>query len=524
MSFIDVKEWARPGKGVLTTGLCLATLTTLATTPACSKNSAPTPDAAAAPLRLMIDFPPLTLNPRRASDPSGQRLGELIFRALTRIDAEQAPRPDLASGWRIIDGGRTWRFAIRPALVDHDGAPITAARVAECLESYRVGKPVALTRASFPGWASNEAQGDDVVVRFERPSPYFARNASLLRYFTVEGSTTPCSEPPPGSRVIGSGLYRPERWDVAPEGDLLLLPTIPDRRSLLVSIVPDDNARVLKLLRGEVDVTQNAISLTKQRWIQKSYPERFDFLEREGPKVRYLAFNLRDPLLSRREVRQAISLAIDRESIVRHKLMGMSQVAGSLLSPHLPESGQSTFRFDPAQAERLLDQAGLPRPKPGAARFELRYRTTPVREGFETGLIIQDQLARIGIRVVLDVVEPAVFLSAIRKGVFQLYSSNWVGIADASILFRTLRSGQPDNRVKYANPEMDRILDLASAEPDDQRRIELSRKAQSLMAEDLPYFPLWYWNNFTIVRKGLKGLSAGEIAFNGSYEPLTRLR
>jgi len=485
----------------------------------------------------MIDRAPVTLNPRRASDASGQRLGALIFRALTRIDADQQPQPDLAKAWQILDGGRTWKFDLLPGQVDHDGAPITAARIAECLENYRSGKPTYLMKGAFPGWSAVRAQGNSVVISFDKPSPYLARNASLLRYFRVaraQGAAEPlpCSEPEPSDRVIGSGAYRPDHWELAPEGELKLLPVQSldptqanaSRKPLTVSFVPDDNARVLKLLRGEVDVTQSSLSITKERWLQKRRSDRYDFLERDGATVTLLAFNLRDPLLARPEVRQAISLAIDRDDIVEHKLMGVCKKAGSFLSPRLPESQQTTFGYDLSRSEKLLDQAGLPRAKPGGVRFELHYRTTPVREGIETALMIQDMLSRVGIRVVLDVVEPAVFLATIRKGLFQLSASTWVGIADGSILYRTLRSGQPDNRAGYKSAEMDQLLDQASGEPDEARRIPLLRRAQTLMASDLPYFPLWYWDNIAIVRKGLGGISAGDLSISGGYEPLTRLR
>jgi peptide/nickel transport system substrate-binding protein len=291
-----------------------------------------------------------------------------------------------------------------------------------------------------------------------------------------------------------------------------------------VSVVPDDNARALKLLRGEVDVTQSSLSLTKERWIQREHAGQFDILEREGTNVSYLAFNLRDKLLARREVRQAISEAIDREGIVRDKLQGMGRVASSLLSPKLPECLPQDFKYDPAHAERLLDATGLPRRGgPKGTRFELRYRTNTTREFIETGLMIQEQLGRIGIKVVLDVVESAVFLASIKKGAFQMYSSVWAGISDGSILYQILRTGQAANRVKYSDPEMDRILDAASSEADDRKRIRWSQAAQRMMARDLPYFPLWYWDNMAIVRKGLTGLRASELSLSGSYEPLTRL-
>lgn len=278
---------------------------------------------------------------------------------------------------------------------------------------------------------------------------------------------------------------------------------------------------MLKLLRGEIDVTQSSLSLAKERWLRAEHSDRFDILEREGVSVSYLAFNMRVPILANQAVRKAIAAAIDRDAITRDKLFGFATPAGSLLSPLLPESHASKFEYNPERAEALLDQAGYPRGKDGV-RFHLRYKSTPVREGIETAQIIRYFLGKIGIDVDIDVVEPAVFLASVRKGAFELYSSRWLGISDGSILFRTLRSGRPDNRAGYSDPAMDRLLDEANSEIDLKKRAALLAQAQERMADELPYFPLWYWKTTAILRKGLTGLD--KLSLSGAIEPLTHLR
>lgn len=476
----------------------------------------------------MIERPPITLNPRRATDALSQKLDALMFRGLTRINAQLEAEPDLAARWKILDGGKTWIFPIQPGLKDHGGETISAERIASCLENYMTAKPATPFRGSFPGWTQARAENGAVWIELSRPNPYLARNVSLFRYFRVEGDSHPCIEPSAHQAIIGSGMYRQPVWNPAPESQIMLTPFEPvaeGRPPLEIQIVGDDNTRVIKLLRGEVDVAAPyTVSLTKSRWLTSHYPDRFELLETEGVSVSYLAFNLRDPILSQKAVRQAIALAIPRDLIVKNKFLNSCQSAGSLLSARLPESLQTNFAYDPQRAEVLLDSAGFRRPSPGASRFTLHYRTTPVREGFETGLMIQDVLRKIGIKVSIESVEPAVFLASIKKGAFQLYSSRWIGISDASILYRTLRAGQLDNRVGYDNSIMNDLLDRAITEIDLDKRRPLMQKAQALMAEDLPYFPLWFWNNSIIIRKGLTGLQAKDLSLSGAYEPLTHLR
>jgi ABC-type transport system substrate-binding protein len=139
-------------------------------------------------------------------------------------------------------------------------------------------------------------------------------------------------------------------------------------------------------------------------------------------------------------------------------------------------------------------------------------------------MMIREALSKVGIQVELEVVEPGVFLAAIKRGQYQLFSSRWIGVADGSILYRTLRTGEPRNRVGYSNPKMDRILEQAISEPDPRKRIPLLKSAQSLMAEDLPYFPLWYWRNALIVRKELAAKAqAITLSLSGALDPLIYL-
>lgn len=474
-------------------------------------------------LRILLPLPPVTLNPRLTIDATGQRLNALMFRGLTRLDADLRPQPDLADRWETQRSGKIWNFRIREGLKDHAELPITPQKVAECLENYRVGNPPSIMRASFPFWKTTAVRGSWVSLELEKPSPFMDRDVSLLRYFTLEGIRSPCSNPENSHVVIGSGPFKPEKWELAPESSLTLLPASPGELPIRFLFVQDENTKALKMLRGEVDVMQNALALTKTRWLQQAYPDRIRVLQREGVPVSYMAFNLRDPILGKREVRQAIAESIDREKIVREKLMGFCTLAGSLLSPRLPESLPFSIPHNPAHAEHLLDLAGYPRKKDGL-RLSLHYKSTPVREGYELAIMFQEMLKKIGIKLIIDIVEPAVFTHSIKKGLFQLYSSRWVGIADSSILFRTLRSGEPDNRVRYTDSEMDQILDQAITESDLSKRIPMVRAVQTKMSQDLPYFPLWYWNTALIIQKDLRGLEAHEISLSGGLEPLTRLR
>jgi peptide/nickel transport system substrate-binding protein len=474
-------------------------------------------------LEFLMDQPPVSLNPRSAIDANGQRLNALLFRALTRIDQDLKAVPDLASSWKMSGTGAHFQaqFQIDGSPLDHELEPITAEKMALCLENYRIGKPVSPYLAAFPNWTSTEYRESSVILHFSKPDPYLLRNISLLRYFRVEGQSQPCTEPKQAA-LVTSGSYFVKPWVVNPESEMMFQPETrlhPQLRPLHVSFIEDDNTRILKLLRGEIDATQNTLTVAKEHWLAEKHPDQFTNLLRVGVVVSYMAFNVRDPILKDKRIRQAITLAIDRDAVVQNKMFGFGMKAGSILFPDLPESSFHVYEYNVEKARQLLAEAGYSVEHPLA----LHYKTTPVREGFEQGLVFKDMLGKIGIDLIVDMVEPAVFTASVKTGKFQIYSSRWLGVADASILYRTLYSKSPDNRTGYSNAEVDRLLDLAVAEMDDVKRAELMKQVQEISANDLPSFPLWFWGNGLLYRKDapfFSGLKSENVSLSGALEPM----
>lgn len=482
-------------------------------------------DAQTGEIRLMLDYPPSTLNPRSALDASGQRLGELLFQGLTLLDERLRPTPSLAARWEPQRQGRVWKFWIAPALKDQAGRPITAEAIARCMEEYRTGKPISRISTAIPGWESTRFEGDAVVFQLRKPDAYFPIHASLLRYFTIEGDPTPCREPRPGEKVIGSGILRLGKWETHPKGEITLFPANEgDHLPLRIRFVRDATSRALKFLRGEADAVQNAMPLAKTRWFQEKHADRFSLLEWEGVNVSYLSFNLKDPILSRKEVRKAIALAMDRELFVRMKMMSFGKLASGLLSPLLEEGTETPLPgYSPGEAERILDQAGFPRGKDGI-RLRFKYKTTPAPEGMDMALSFQEMLRKVGIQLTLDVVEPAVFMASIRKGAFQIHSNRLIGVSNASAFQRLMHSKSPNNRAHYRSAKADALIDALLSETRLEHRKKLAASLEKLLAEDLPYLPLWYWRNAVLVRKELASrLDPERMSLTGSYFQLIPL-
>jgi len=160
-------------------------------------------------LRTLLEFPPATLNPRLTSDATGQRLNMLLFRALTRVDANLAVQPDLAESWTTSTDKKQWFFKLGEKALDHAHQPIQAEDLKACLEEYLNQKPVSPLKTSFPNFVRAEVKSKNVLqIILSAPDPFLVRNLSVLRFFRVQGESRPCKNPDSKQILIGSGDYR----------------------------------------------------------------------------------------------------------------------------------------------------------------------------------------------------------------------------------------------------------------------------------------------------------------------------
>ena len=124
--------------------------------------------------------------------------------------------------------------------------------------------------------------------------------------------------------------------------------------------------------------------------------------------------------------------------------------------------------------------------------------------------VIQEDLKQVGIELDVRSYEFATLYADVLRGNFQLFTLQWVGVSDPDMLRRVFHSTQMPpsgfNRGYYENPEVDRLLDEASAAPTDEARRRLYGEAQKVIAVDAPYISLWYQANVAVSRTGIEGV------------------
>ena len=442
-------------------------------------------------LSFSMDAPILTLDPLAATDAASQRVLNLLHSALVVRGEGLAMEPDLAESWQKLPGGAGLVFRLRPLLRFEDGEPLTNTHVVESLRRFFKESRQA---TQFKAITAVEARGGrEVLLRFgPRTLPSLIQDLYLAKIYKEEGG-----------RRIGAGRYRlwsaqPGVWTIQRNAHHWEAPRPGVPRFIRLSHTRDDTTRYQSFLRGDIDLMQSSLSLSKTDHLRRLKLPWVWVRDHFGIGAQYVAFNFRNPALKDHRVRLALAKAFNRDALARLRFKQYVTIDDTILNPLLPEylGGLPHPSYDLAAAEKLLDEAGLPRQGgPSGIRLTLMMKLTPVKEPMDLARIFAADLEKIGVRLNLQVTETARYFDDLKNGRFDLFTSRWVSVTEPHLLYRAFHSSQDKdlNRGAYSNTAVDRALEQGQYQ-----------EAQRLMAEDLPYIFLWRWNHTIIATEKIK--------------------
>jgi peptide/nickel transport system substrate-binding protein len=457
------------------------------------------------------------------------QIDPLIYSSLLQVDAKGRLVPDLAQTWSQPDA-RSYLFRLRRGVRFHDGREVTAEDVRATFAAIMDPAHRSPRRGSYAAVKAIDVI-DRYTVRFVLQEIYCSFPYALTVGICPQGSPWGEKDPP-----LGSGPFIIQRW--RPGEELVLTANLhyfggrPRLDWIQFRIVANTTTRLLEMKKGGIDLLQNCVPAYAVKFLQRASDLRV--IQEPGVTYQYLGYNLLDPVLRHKEVRQAIDHAIDYEAIIAHTLKGLATKAdGVVLSPEnwAYEGAIHRYTYDPERAKRLLDAAGFPDPdgKGPRMRFSLSYKTSTDMEAIEIAQIIKGYLKRVGIGLEVRSFEWGTFFDDIMKGNFQVYSLRWVGVVDPDIFYYLFHSSSlpPNgaNRGRYSNAEVDRLLEQARRTCDQARRKALYGRIQKILAEDAVYTSLWYRDNLVVIKKGLSGfqiypggefISLKDVSWEGS--------
>lgn len=328
-------------------------------------------------------------------------------------------QPALAERWTTSNDGLVWRFELREGLTFHDGSPVTAeaarASIAPGLAPSPIGLPPGLRDIVSVETASTR----ELVVRLRQPSALLLEALSLM----------PVNGGPEGDQGAGPYVVKTETGEgTTLEAFGAYFRGKPSISTVELRSFATPRTAWSAMLRGEIDFLYEVAPEAVEFVEAASDVRAFAFLR---PYVYLVGFNLRHPVLGRRDVREALNLAVDRQLVIRRAFGGRGVPAGGPVWPRhwAHDSTVAAPSFDPARATALLDRAGLsPLASLAAARsrFAARLRFTCLVPAdypqFEPlALVVQKALVDVGVDMLIETLPLSELQRRLAEGRFDAY-------------------------------------------------------------------------------------------------------
>jgi len=471
----------------------------------------------ASTLHLAMSSNPSRINPILSTDSASSQITKWIFNALITYDKDANIIPELAQRYHFVDD-TTLIFELRHDVTWSDGAPFTARDVVFTYETITSPKIFTPYASGFMHILHVKAL-NDFTVEVKYKYPYFKALEVWMMEILPEHILKDEKELMTSSfnqAPLGTGPYTLSQFaiskDIVLEANSHYFIHKPTLEKIIFHYLPDKSAEFLMLKSKKLDVG-SLTPLQLERQIDDEFRQNYAIYEDIAHNYSYMGFNLESETFKNPKVREALSLAIDRQELVDILYFGHGKVCSG---PFLPGTGAfneevKTPKQDIAKAKALLREAGYDETHP----FTFELSTSASGSGSYSAQILQYQLQKAGIVMKLRVMEWQAFLNTVvlpRK--FEAVMMGWsLGLKpDAySIWHSESRKKGGFNFVGYKNDRVDELIKQAEKTVNQDAFDTLYREIFALIVADNPYLFLVIPNSITVVNKNITPVSSSII-------------
>ena len=411
---------------------------------------------------------------------------ENVYDTLVEPNENLEVEPSLATDWTTSEDQLTWTFTIRDDATFSDGSPLTAEDVA-----YSYNRIIdEELNSSYKFASTNSIKATDpqtLIIKQSEPTPNLLaslggfKGMGIVQQENVESGDIK-------NNPIGSGPFKVAEWT---NGDSLELVRneeywgeAPALDGVTFTFVKDPTVALQNLQGGEVQWTDN---LPPQQVDSLEDSDEVELGTAPSSDYWYLALNQEREPFDDVDVRRAVAFALDRDAIVKAAKFGNATVNQTAI----PETSSwyydyAPYDHDPDQAQQLLDDAGV-----DDLSMDLMV-TSEYPETVSAAQVIADQLSDVGIEVEIRDLDFASWLDEQGKGNFDSFMLGWLGNIDPDEFYYAQHHSKGTfNFQGYSNPEVDRLLDEAKTETDQETRKGLYDDAAKQIVDDASYIYLY---------------------------------
>ncbi|QCO54419.1 ABC transporter substrate-binding protein [Pseudorhodobacter turbinis] len=470
-------------------GICLAVLLS-GTAPAFAQ------DANAVTFVQAVE--PQGLDPTVSSPvAAGQVTWQNVFEGLVAIDNGGHIVPQLATEWTVSEDGLSYTFTLREGVTFQNGVPFNAETAKFTLERIIGENSTNGQKANYTAISSIGAPDASTLVL-----TLSARRADLLYWLGYPAAVMvePSSAENNGTEPVGTGPYKVSEWR---KGDRVIMSTwdgywgeTPAMTTVTARFIGDAQAQAAALQSGQVDIVGDlgAPELFKQF----ADDNRFTTVAGSGEMEIVAGMNNAKPPFDDVRVRQALMMAVDRPSLIAAVSSGYGTPIGSHFSPANPfyEDLTELFPYDPEKAKALLAEAG----HPNGFTFDFKVPTRPYAQ--RSAEILQAFFSQIGVTANI---QSSDFPAAWIKDVFKDTNYDMTIIGHAEPLDIGIYS-RDSYYFNYDSPELKAEAGVIAAAVNEDEREAGYRKAQEMLANDLPALFLFSYPKLGVWKAGIDGV------------------
>lgn len=525
----------------------------------CSSKPAATKDPQKVSYNLGAD--PQTIDPGLNNSVEGGTVIENAFEGLVNIDTKEQPVPGVATSWKISADGLTYTFTLRKDAKWSDGKgvtakdfeyawkraldPATASDYAYQLYYLKNGQgyneSAAAAKDKTPGIApaTKDQVGVQAVddytlkVTLASPTPYFLALTAFPTYMPLRQDVV--DKDPKGwatkpATYISNGAFNMTDWKLKSTMTFSKNANYWNKASIKLDTITyymldQETSATAAFTTGQVDINDLIPVAQKPSLVKDGTAKNYPYLG-----TYYYCINVGDKgtangaavtkALKDVKVRQALNLAIDKQSLVTNVTKGGEMPATAFVPTGIKDNNGKDFtttKYLPAagdvtKAQQLLSDAGYPGGK-GFPTIEILYNTSQNHQNIAAA--VQDMLKKnLGINVTLRNVERKVQLDDLSKETFQLCRTGWIAdYADPMTFLDMWVTNGGNNNSGYSNPAYDKLILAAKAETDATKRMTDMHDAETILMNDLPIIPLYFYTNVVEIKSYVKDLHKSPLGF-----------
>ena len=475
----------------------------LAWAPTESRAQAPSPKRGGSlSISLESDLP--TLDPIGFASFNDRQAGITVYDTLLDMDGKGKVVPHLAETFDAAPDATSFKLKLRSGVKFHDDTPLDAAAVVAHFQRLMDPKLRYRWASDLATIAGVEATGPlEVTFRMKSPSAHFPGVLANVSGMVVSPTAVKKYGNDYGTNPVGTGPFIFKEWR---RGSQVVFTRNPaywkgpvHLDEVVLRPMPDEQTRYASLKAGNLDIVMNAAA---RDVIDARSDKKIQILDPGSLASVFIQINLDQPDVSDLRVRQALAHALDREALNKAINRGLSKIAntpfGTGLSPHEAVDGYP--KYDPARAKKLLAEYGKP------VRLKLSVSAMPL--SVLSGQALQQMWKKVGIETEIVQLEQVQLVRSAAARSYQVMLYRWAGGADPDVnVHQFFHSKGTVNRTGYRDAQMDKLLDDARSTMDPAQRLKLYRQVNNLLARDLPYIFLNYFNNFSLAGSSVRGVA-----------------